>query len=80
VHRARAVVFGHTHHPEGAWENGVFIGNSGSWSAAYRDLECTKPLYEGRPVIWLKSGVNGRPELSGGLMIYREGKFESAVG
>jgi UDP-2,3-diacylglucosamine pyrophosphatase LpxH len=76
VHRARAVVFGHTHHPEEAWENGVFIGNSGSWSAAYRDLECTTPLEEGRPVIWLKSGINGRPEISGGLMTWKDGAFE----
>jgi UDP-2,3-diacylglucosamine pyrophosphatase LpxH len=75
VHRARAVVFGHTHKATGAWENGVFYGNTGSWSAAYLDLECTRLATEARPLVWLKSGVDGRPELLGGLVTYRDGTF-----
>ncbi len=75
VHRARAVVFGHTHHAEAAWENGVFYGNTGSWSAAYHDLECTKPIDVARPVIWLTSGKNDRPELSGGMLLFKDGAF-----
>ncbi len=73
VHKARAVVFGHTHHPEGAWENGVFFGNTGSWSAAFRDLACTQPLAEERPVVWLRSGDDGRVE--GGLSTWKPGSF-----
>ena len=53
AHKARAVVFGHTHTPEGRWEEGVFYGNTGSWSAAYRDVECKEPLFDERPLIWL---------------------------
>ncbi len=53
AHNAKAVVFGHTHNAGGHWEDGVFYGNTGSWSAAFRDVECTQPLHEERPLIWL---------------------------
>jgi UDP-2,3-diacylglucosamine pyrophosphatase LpxH len=74
VHRASAVVFGHTHHPEGTWEHNVFFGNTGSWSAAFRDLECTQPLFEERPVVWLRSGGLTRA-LEGGLCTWKKGQF-----
>lgn len=76
VHGARAVVFGHTHNPEGVWEDGVFFGNTGSWSAAYRDVACTEPLFEERPLVWLRSdgGV-----LSGGLCVWKSGSFRMAT-
>ena len=72
VHRARAVIFGHTHRPEGVWADGVFYGNTGSWSAAYEDLECTRPLTEERPLVWLRS-ESGR--LEGGLVRWKGGAF-----
>jgi len=74
VHRAAAVVFGHTHETEGTWEDGVFYGNSGSWSAAYRDLACTEPLHDERPVIWLRS-KGPRSKLEGGLYAWKDGRF-----
>ncbi len=56
IYRLRAVVFGHTHIPYGRWRGGVFFGNSGTWSAAYRDLECSVPVDpRGKPVIWLRA-------------------------
>jgi len=73
AHRARAVIFGHTHNPEGAWERGVFFGNTGSWSAAFEDIECTRPLFAERPIIWLRSEGD---RLSGGLMSWKGGRFE----
>ena len=73
VHRARAVVFGHTHKPEGVWEDGVFYGNTGSWSPAYKDIACREPLSDARPVVWLKSDGGA---LSGGLVTWRNGAFE----
>ena len=72
AHRARAVVFGHTHKPEGEWHGGVFYGNTGSWSPAFVDLECTKPLTTERPLIWLRS--NGGA-LEGGLVRWADGQF-----
>jgi UDP-2,3-diacylglucosamine pyrophosphatase LpxH len=71
IHRARAVVFGHTHHAEASWEGGVFFGNSGSWSAAFRDVECTQPLDDVRRFIWLKSEPGG--PLAGGLAEWPRG-------
>ncbi|MFO0758454.1 MAG: metallophosphoesterase [Byssovorax sp.] len=73
VHKATAVVFGHTHHPEGAWERGVFIGNTGSWSAAFKDLACTQPISDEQPVVWLRSDASGRIE--GGLYTWKPGRF-----
>jgi UDP-2,3-diacylglucosamine pyrophosphatase LpxH len=78
VHRARAVVFGHTHHPEGQWRGGVFYGNTGSWSAAYRDIECTQPLSAERPLVWLKTKGGDAP-LRGGLFAWTQGRFEPRV-
>lgn len=72
AHRARAVVFSHTHKPEGVWEEGVFYGNTGSWSPAYADLACTQPLDPARPLIWLRSDGD---RIEGGLVRFRDGQF-----
>ncbi|UQA55922.1 metallophosphoesterase [Polyangium aurulentum] len=77
LHKARAVVFGHTHNAEASWEDNVFYGNSGSWSAAYHDETCTKPVYQERPLIWLTS--DGRGELFGGLWTWKNGTLERRV-
>lgn len=76
VHKARAVVFGHTHSPEGVWENDVFFGNTGSWSAAYRDVACKEPLYDERPLIWLSSEGG---TVSGGLRAWKPGQFRQVT-
>jgi UDP-2,3-diacylglucosamine pyrophosphatase LpxH len=68
IHGARAVCLGHTHRPYGEWEErgGLlrFYGNSGSWCPAFHDQDCTKPVLDARPVLWL-TGEAG--EVSGGL-------------
>lgn len=71
AHGASAVIFGHTHHAEGSWEDGVFFGNSGSWSAAFRDPECTQPISDERTFIWLTRDEGGA--LGGGLASFRRG-------
>jgi len=73
AHGARAVIFGHTHHPEGFWEDGVFYGNSGGWSVAFADVACTRPYYPERPLVWLWSDGE---QLGGGLMAWKDGRFE----
>jgi UDP-2,3-diacylglucosamine pyrophosphatase LpxH len=74
IHGARAVVFGHTHHPEGRWEDGFFFGNTGTWSAMFRDLACTEELPGDKPLVWLTTDAKG--ELAGGLMAWAGGRFE----
>jgi hypothetical protein len=73
IHGASAVIFGHTHQSHARWEGGVFHGNSGSWSAAFLDLACTRPLEPARPVIWLR---NHGGRLVGGMARWRDGAFE----
>ncbi|WP_437610972.1 hypothetical protein WMF20_04450 [Sorangium sp. So ce834] len=78
AHRAKAVVFGHTHNPEGSWEGGVFFGNTGSWSAAFEDIACTTPVFEARPLVWLRSEDGAAPDapLSGGLLMWKDERFQ----
>lgn len=73
IYGSRAVVFGHTHIPYGRWEDGIFHGNSGTWTAAYRDMECSIPVdSRGKPVIWIRS-EGARTE--GGLYRWNEGQL-----
>jgi len=74
IHGARAVVFGHTHTPEGAWEDGVFFGNSGSWSAATGGERGDEPRVGEHPFVWLKSDARG--EIEGGLYAWVGGAIE----
>ncbi|WP_437958912.1 hypothetical protein WME76_04125 [Sorangium sp. So ce119] len=78
AHGAKAVIFGHTHNPEGSWEDGVFFGNTGSWSAAFEDIACTKPVFEARPLVWLRSEDGAAPEepLLGGLVMWKDARFQ----
>lgn len=73
VHRVRAVIFGHTHQPFGRWNEGVFYGNSGSWSAA-ASTEHGELLIEERPLVWLTTNDAG--DISGGLFAWTRGVFE----
>jgi UDP-2,3-diacylglucosamine pyrophosphatase LpxH len=71
LHGARAIVMGHTHKAFARWVDGVFYGNSGTWSPAFLDAECTQPFTSGRPVVWLRSPDDGT--LTAGLYAWRRG-------
>ena len=70
IHGVKAMCMGHTHRPNGTWEGGRFSGNSGSWCPAFVDRECTVPVLEGRPFLWLTADGD---DLSGGLHWFRTG-------
>jgi hypothetical protein len=70
IHGVRAICFGHTHRPWGRWRGGRFRGNSGSWAPGFRDVACTRPVLDGRPLLFLLS-CDGA--LSGGLAWWRGG-------
>jgi len=76
VHGARAIVFGHTHHPHASWEGDLFVGNAGSWSASFLDIECSQPVFPERPLVWLKA--NGE-EVEGGLVAWTGTAFKPLV-
>jgi hypothetical protein len=73
IHRARAVVFGHTHQASGCWEGELFLGNSGSWAAL---PPSDHAAVTERRLIWLKSDP-ARPEagLFGGLYVWKDGRL-----
>ena len=77
IHGAKALCMGHTHRPWGRWELDRFQGNSGSWSPAYRDLECTEPVLAKRPLILLSH--DGK-RLSGGLFWWNGKELEADRG
>lgn len=91
IHGARVVVLGHTHRPDGAWEGGTFLGNSGSWSAAIGDPESREPKLVSHPLVWLTSATldelagGGRARgarerrIWGGLVRWTAGRFEPCV-
>ncbi len=70
IHGVRAMCLGHTHRPFGIWEDGRFYGNSGSWCPAFVDLECTQPILDGRPFLWLTTDGD---RIWGGLHWWRDG-------
>ncbi len=56
IYGVRAVVFGHTHVPYARWIDGVFHGNSGTWSVPMRDVAEAKMEHDlGKPVVWIRT-------------------------
>lgn len=76
VHGARAIVFGHTHHPHASWEGDLFVANAGSWSASYLDVECTQPVFPERPLVWLKADGE---RIEGGLVAWTGTSYKPLV-
>jgi hypothetical protein len=74
IHGVQAICMGHTHRPQGTWNDNRFWGNSGSWCPAFHDRECTRPVLDGRPLLWLTS-EDGK--LSAGLHWLRNGAIEA---
>ncbi len=70
VHGVRAMCMGHTHRPQSSWDGGRYWGNSGSWCPAFADRECTVPVLDGRPFLWLTAQDDA---LWGGLHWFRDG-------
>ncbi len=53
----KRVVHGHTHSQKHLWLGDVEYLNCGTWSPAYRDIECTKP-YGRKCFAWIKPSSN----------------------
>lgn len=72
IHGVRAVCVGHTHRPFTRQGDKGLYANSGSWCPAFEDQACTKPVLDGRPVIWLSTTSNELSSaLYGGLFWWR---------
>ncbi len=70
IHGAKAVILGHTHKMYAHRDSGVFHANTGTWAPAYQDIDCTVPLTDGRPLVWLRSDGD---RVFGGLNLWRRG-------
>ncbi len=66
IYNAKAIVFGHTHHPFAHIDNGIFVANSGSLSSMYFDEECMQPVFPQKPLVWIQ--IDNNHALSGKLM------------
>ncbi|MBX3214213.1 MAG: metallophosphoesterase [Labilithrix sp.] len=76
IHGVRAICMGHTHRPFARFSDKGLYANSGSWCPAFEDQLCTRPVLDGRPVLWLTTervAVTGEDHLYGGLHWWRQG-------
>ncbi len=53
--QVKRVAQGHVHQERHTWTDGVEYLNTGTWSPAYRDVECTQP-YGRKCFVWIKPG------------------------
>lgn len=71
VHGAKAIVFGHTHHPFARWDGELFVANSGSLSSMYLDEECQIPVFPHKPLVWIQiTDAKDTKIISGKLMAF----------
>lgn len=70
IHGVRAICMGHTHRPFARFTDKGMYANSGSWCPAFEDQLCTKPVLDGRPILWLTTDDD---VLFGGLHWWRDG-------
>lgn len=55
---AKRIVFGHTHHARHEIIGAVEHLNSGCWSPAFLDVECTRPIDQ-KTFVWISPGDHG---------------------
>jgi UDP-2,3-diacylglucosamine pyrophosphatase LpxH len=73
ITKAQRIVFGHTHHARHEIIGSVEHLNSGCWSPAFLDVECTKPLDQ-KTFVWISPQENGGRQAE--LFKYVDGKSE----
>lgn len=73
ITRVKRIVFGHTHHARHEMIGPVEHLNSGCWSAAFLDIECTKPIDQ-KTFIWISPEAETR-ERKAELLHFREGSL-----
>jgi UDP-2,3-diacylglucosamine pyrophosphatase LpxH len=61
IARVKRVIYGHTHIARHEYIGEVEHLNSGCWTPAFLDVECTKPMGK-KTYIWIEPGENGQRE------------------
>ncbi len=72
------IIYGHTHHVRHELIGSVEHLNSGCWSPAFLDVECTRPIDQ-KTFIWLAPDENQRRKAELLKFIYQESKFTSEL-
>lgn len=73
ITKAQRIVFGHTHHARHEIIGSVEHLNSGCWSPAFLDVECTMPLDQ-KTFVWISPTESGSRQAE--LFKYVDGKSE----
>ncbi|WP_413569157.1 metallophosphoesterase [Bdellovibrio sp. HCB117] len=73
ITKAQRIVFGHTHHTRHEIIGSVEHLNSGCWSPAFLDVECTKPLDQ-KTFVWISPTEGGSRQAE--LLKFVDGKSE----
>lgn len=76
ITKVSRIVFGHTHHTRHEMIGSVEHLNSGCWSPAFLDVECTKPLDQ-KTFVWISPSEAGGRQAE--LFKFVEGKSELMV-
>ncbi len=67
----RRVIHGHTHKERHSWLDHVEVINTGTWSPAYKDVECTQP-YGKKCFAWIRPKEDGSGRI-GQLYEWKDG-------
>lgn len=73
ITRVKRIIYGHTHHPRHQWFGEIEHLNSGTWSPAFKDIECTKRTND-QTFIWLATDHTGTRKAE--LMKYKNNNVE----
>nr|BFD61369.1 hypothetical protein BdHM001_00500 [Bdellovibrio sp. HM001] len=73
ITKVNRIVYGHTHHTRHEIIGSVEHLNSGCWSPAFLDVECTKPLDQ-KTFVWISPGESGTRQAE--LFKFVDGKSE----
>ncbi|MBI3543538.1 MAG: hypothetical protein HY075_09725 [Deltaproteobacteria bacterium] len=72
ITRTKRVVYGHTHEFAHANFDGVEYLNSGTWSPAFDDVECTKPSC-GKTFVWIRPSEDKKDERVANVYEWKSG-------
>lgn len=73
ITKVKRIIFGHTHHTRHEMIGSVEHLNSGCWSPAFLDVECTKPLDQ-KTYVWISPTDQGSRQAE--LFKFEDGKSE----
>jgi len=74
ITKVKRVIQGHTHREVHTWVDGIEYLNTGTWSPAYVDVECTQP-YGRKCFAWVNPHSSGKGRVSE-LLVWEEKKMK----